>query len=144
MKAILSTWIQTILAIFSSIFFFSFAVLPPLAFAKQPDLSPAVSEVVQNFTDHYCLAIADGIAAETAVEVASKQIIRSLIFSGLLKEVMSVPKEEMATFVTTKTFEGCGEDIGISEQELNDYLVKLANGDSAQSEPEPFKPFGIG
>ena len=144
MKFALSPCIKTILAIFSSIVLFSFAVFPPLAFAQQPNFSPAVSEVVQNFTDQYCLAIADGIAAETAVEVASKKIIRGLIFSGLLKEVMSVPKEEMASFVSSKTFEGCGEDIGISEQALNDYLVNLANRDSAQPEPKPFQPFGLG
>ena len=50
----------------------------------------------------------------------------------------------MAEFVTTRIFEGCGEDIAISEQELNDYLFNLANRDSAQSEPKPFQPFGLG
>ena len=36
------------------------------------------------------------------------------------------------------------ESLNISEQELNDYLVKLANRDREQSEPKPFKPFANG
>ena len=144
MKLILTSLKKLILVFCSSIILFAFALFPSAAFSKPSEFSPALYEAIQSFSDKYCLAISDGTSADIAAEVASRQMITSLIFSGLLTEVMSLPKEEMASFVATKIFDVCGDEITVSEQELNDYLVKLADSDSNGTQPKPFKPFGLG
>ena len=128
----------------SSSILLTFVVLPSAAISNTSDLSPALSEAIQGFSDNYCLAIDNGTSAERAAEVASRQMISGLIFSGLLKEVMLVPKDEMAASVVTQIFDVCGAKIRISEQELNDYLLKLADSGSNETQPKPFKPFGLG
>ena len=144
MKLLLISFKKSILVFCASITLFAFALFPSAAFSKPSEFSPALDEAIQGFSDKYCLAISNGTSAESAAEVASRQMITSLIFSGLLTEVMSLPKEEMASFVATKIFNVCGDEIRISEQELNDYLVELADSDSNDTQEKPFKPFGIG
>ena len=128
------------------ILLFSSALFPAATFATDIEFSPAVSEVVHNFSGKYCLAISNGRDPEEAAEVASRQMISGLIFSGVLKEVMSISRVEMASVVTTEIFSTCGSDLSISQQDLNDYLVELAESDESQakSQPKPFNPFGMG
>ena len=128
------------------ILLFSSALFPAAIFAIDIEFSPAVSEVVHNFSGKYCLAISNGRAPEEAAEVASRQMISGLIFSGVLKEVMTVPKVDLASFVAANVFDACGTDLSISQKDLNDYLVELAESGDEQtrSQPKPFKPFGMG
>ena len=69
-------------------------------------------------------------------------MIKGMIFSPFLKEIMAVPKDDLALSISKNIFDSCGNELEVSEQELNNYLVNLANREPAQ--PQPFKPFGIG
>ena len=136
---------------FICLFLFCIALLapllaPPIGYANDLGITPTVAEVVEGYTNKYCLEIANGRNPKMAAEVASRQMISGLIFSGALKEVMALPKEEMAAFVASKIFYECGSDIVISQQDLNEYLIELADtgNNQDQSEPQPFKPFGMG
>ena len=44
-----------------------------------------------------------------------------------MKELMSAPKEELAASLSNNIFDGCGNDLGSTKEELDDYLVQLAN-----------------
>ena len=138
-----NSWVSIFLVItvlFSSLLF------PSMLFAKDVEFTPVVTDVVKSFSSKYCVAISNGSAPQEAAETSSRQMISSLIFSGALKEVMSVPKDNMASFVATEIFDTCGSDLSISQQDLNDYLVELAESGETQtqSQPQPFKPFGVG
>ena len=141
-----SFFVQYIALFFAPIVFFFFALFPSAAFAKDFNFNSDITKVAETFSDKYCLSIAEGISAEKSAEVASRSMIQGLIFSGFLKEVMSAPKEDMALFVTKKIFDRCGEELLISEKDLNIYLMKLAETGSnqAKSKPQPFQPFGLG
>ena len=116
---------------------------PPQALADDFELSPAVSEVGETFSDKYCVAIADGSPADQAALVAGRQMISSLMRSGALKEVMAVPKEDMSSFIASNIFETCGDDIGVSELELNASILNLANQGPSQSQNKPFNPSSL-
>ena len=126
--------------------FLSLMLFPMTAFADDLQFSPGVSDVVKTFSTKYCTEISNGENPEKAAEAASRQMISGLIFSGILKEVMALPKESLAEFVSTEIVDTCGSDLPISQQDLNDYLFELAqNGDAQKnSRPEPFRPFGVG
>ena len=144
MNLILSYLKQLVLILCSSIILFAFLLFPSAAFSNISEFSPDLSEAINDFSDNYCLAISNGTNAENAAEIASRQMITGLIFSGLLKEVKLVPKDELANSVAMKIFDVCGDKIRISEQELNDYLVELADSNSNETPLKPFKPFGLG
>ena len=116
---------------------------PPSAFADDFELSPAASEIGETFSDKYCVAISNGSPADQAALVAGRQMISSLMRSGALKEVMAVPKEDMASFIASNIFETCGGDIGISELELNASILNLANQGPRQSQAKPFNPSSL-
>ena len=40
---------------------------------------------------------------------------------------MSAPKEDLAASLSNNIFNGCGEELGGTKEELDDYLVQLAN-----------------
>ena len=40
---------------------------------------------------------------------------------------MSAPKEDLAASLSNNIFDGCGNDLGGTKEELDDYLVQLAN-----------------
>ena len=44
-----------------------------------------------------------------------------------MKEIMSAPKEDLAASLSNNIFDGCGNDLGGTKEELDDYLVQLAN-----------------
>ena len=135
---------QYFLSIFlAAILLFASVLSPPPAFADDFELSPAVSVVGETFSDKYCVAISDGSPADQAALVAGRQMISSLMRSGALKEVMAVPKEDMASFIASNIFETCGDNIGVSELELNASILNLANQGPSQSQNKPFNPSSL-
>ena len=135
---------QSISILLSSIVLLSFTLFPSQVLATEIDLPPSVVELSRTFSDKFCVGIAEGINPENAGEIAAKEMIQGLIFSPILKEVMAVPRDDLALSLSRNIYSRCGDQLEISEQELNDYLVKLADRDRQQTEPKPFKPFGIG
>ena len=96
-------------------------------FASTADLSPAVSEVSKNFSEKFCTSIGNGLTPEKAGESAASQLSKGLLFSPVMKEIMSAPKEDLAASLSNNIFDGCGNDLGGTREELDDYLVQLAN-----------------
>ena len=96
-------------------------------FASTADLSPAVSEVSKNFSEKFCTSIGNGLTPEKAGESAAAQLSKGLLFSPVMKEIMSAPKEDLAASLSNNIFDGCGNDLGGTKEELDDYLVQLAN-----------------
>lgn len=112
------------LACFMAItFFFS----PVAAVASCSDLSPAVSEVSKNFSQKFCTSIGNGLTPEKAGESAANQLAKGLFFSPVMKEIMSAPKEDLAASLSNNIFNGCGNELGGTREELDTYLVQLAN-----------------
>ncbi len=60
-------------------------------FASTADLSPAVSEVSKNFSEKFCTSIGNGLTPEKAGESAAAQLSKGLLFSPVMKEIMSAP-----------------------------------------------------
>ena len=135
---------QCISMLLASIVLLSSTLLPSQIFAQEIDLPPAVAELSKTFSEKFCVGVAEGINPENAGEIAAKEMVKGLIFSTVLKEVMAIPKDDLALSLSTNIYSGCGDQLEISEQELKTYLVKFADRDREQSEPKPFKPFGIG
>ncbi len=142
-KWFLKSWWSVHLALMLA---FSLTLYPSAVLATEVQFNPAVSDVVKTFSTNYCKEISKGAEFEKAAEVASRQMISSLIFSGVFKEVKAAPKEDLAAFVSTVIVETCEQDLPVSQKELNDYLLDLAiNGEMQQnSSPQPFRPFGMG
>ena len=115
---------RLLFACFMAITFF-FA--PVAAVASSSDLSPAVSEVSKNFSEKFCTSIGNGLTPEKAGESAAAQLSKGLLFSPVMKEIMSAPKEDLAASLSNNIFDGCGNDLGGTKEELDDYLVQLAN-----------------
>ena len=115
---------RLLLACFMAITFF-FA--PVIAVASSSDLSPTVSEVSKNFSEKFCTSIGTGLTPEKAGESAAAQLSKGLLFSPLMKEIMSAPKDDLAASLSNNIFDGCGNDLGGTKEELDDYLVQLAN-----------------
>ena len=105
----------------------TFFFVPAAAVASSSDLSPAVSEVSKNFSEKFCTSIGNGLTPEKAGESAAAQLSKGLLFSPVMKELMSAPKEELAASLSNNIFDGCGNDLGSTKEELDDYLVQLAN-----------------
>ncbi len=120
------------------------AFMPSAILAENINLPASISDVSNTFSEKYCMAISQGVDPEKAGETAAKEIVRGLIFSPVIKQIMDIPKEELASSLSMNIYDNCGDDLEVTEQELNDYLVKFANRDRGQPEPKPFKPFGIG
>ena len=105
----------------------TFFFAPVASVASSSDLSPAVSEVSKNFSEKFCTSIANGLNPEKAGERAAAQLSKALFFSPLMKEIMSAPKEDLAASLSNNIFDGCGNDLGGTREELDVYLVQLAN-----------------
>ena len=105
------------------IFFFT----PIAAIASSLDLPPAVSDVSKNFSEKFCTSIRNGLTPEKAGESAAAQLSKGLLFSPVMKEIMSAPKEDLAASLSNNIFDACGNDLGGTKEELDDYLVQLAN-----------------
>ena len=105
----------------------TFLLASVATFASTADLSPAVSDVSKNFSEKFCTSIGNGLTPEKAGESAAAQLSKGLLFSPVMKEIMSAPKEDLAASLSNNIFDGCGNDLGGTKEELDDYLVKLAN-----------------
>ena len=105
----------------------TFLLTSVATFASTADLSPAVSEVSKNFSEKFCTSIGNGLTPEKAGESAAAQLSKGLLFSPVMKEIMSAPKEDLAASLSNNIFDGCGNDLGGTKEELDDYLVQLAN-----------------
>ncbi len=105
----------------------TFLLASVATFASTIDLSPAVSDVSKNFADKFCSSIGNGLTPEKAGESAAAQLSKGLLFSPVMKEIMSAPKEDLAASLSNNIFDGCGNDIGGTKEELDEYLVQLAN-----------------
>ena len=99
---------------------------PHATFASAADLSPAVSELTMKFSDKFCTSIGNGMNPEKAGENAAAQLSKGLLFSPVMNEIMSAPKEDLAASLSSNIFDGCGNDLGGTKEELDDYLVQLA------------------
>ena len=104
----------------------TFFFAPVASVASSSDLSPAVSEVSKNFSEKFCTSIANGLNPEKAGERAAAQLSKALLFSPVMKDIMSAPKEDLAASLSNNIFDGCGNDLGGTKEELDDYLVHLA------------------
>ncbi len=128
----------------ASIFFIFYIFTSSAVFSQELNSSADVSHLSKAFSEKFCLQIANGLNPEDAGKIASKEMVRGLILSPIIKEIMTIPKEELASSLSKDIFDGCKDDLNVSEQELYEYLVKLAGRDRQQSPPKPFKPFGLG
>ncbi len=117
---------------------------PAKSFANSSEFSPEVTSVVETFSERFCLSINQGESPENAARKSVRSIIGGLISSSTFKEVIDTPKEDMALFVANNIFNQCGDEIKISQEEMNSYLLSLSNNNPSGSTPKPFKPFGIG
>ena len=91
------------------------------------DLSPAVSELSKNFSEKFCISIETGMTPEKAGENTAAQLSKGLLFSPVMKELMSAPKDYLAESLSNNIFDGCGNELAVTKEELNDYLMQLAN-----------------
>ena len=105
----------------------TFFLVSVATFASTADLSPAVSDVSKNFSEKFCTSIGNGLTPEKAGESAAAQLSKGLLFSPVMKEIMSAPKDDLAASLSNNIFDGCGNDLGATKEELDDYLVQLAN-----------------
>ena len=106
--------------------------LAPLAtFASVADLSPAVLDVTKKFSEKFCKSIGKGMTPEKAGESASAQLAPQLtkgfFLSPVMDEIMATPKENLAASVSNNIFEGCGNELGGTKEELDNFLAQLAN-----------------
>ena len=81
----------------------TFFFAPAAAVASSSDLSPAVSEVSKNFSEKFCTSIGNGLTPEKAGESAAAQLSKGLLFSPVMKELMSAPKAVSYTHLTLPT-----------------------------------------
>ena len=109
----------------------AFFLTPVVTFSSAADLSPAVSDVTKKFSEKFCMSIGKGMTPEKAGESAAAQLAPQLtkgfFFSPVMDEIMAAPKEDLAASVSNNIFEGCGNELGGTKEELDNYLALLAN-----------------
>jgi len=120
--------LKPVLSVFlSSILLTSSFLSPAPVFANGPGLPPPISDLAKTFSNKYCGAISDGNSSETAAKGAGSEMIAGLVFSGALKELRSIPRQEMVSSLDAMIIDRCGEEIEISEQELDKQMLELAD-----------------
>ena len=105
----------------------TFFLAPVAIFASSEDLSPAVSDISKKFSEKFCVSIQKGMTPEKAGESAVVQLSASLYFSPVINEIMSARKEDLAASLSNNIFDNCGNNLGGTKEELDNYLTKLAN-----------------
>ena len=110
---------------FACLMAITFFFAPVAAVASSSDLSPAFSEVSKNFSEKFCTSIANGLTPEKAGESAAAQLSKDLLFSPVMKEIISAPKEDLATSLSNNIFDECENDLQGNKKELDDYLAQL-------------------
>ncbi len=107
--------------LFITFSFFSLVEVLPAA-----DLSPNVSALTKKFSEKFCTSIRLGMNPDKAGESSAAQISRGLLFSPVMNEIMSSSKEDLVSFLSNNIIDGCGNDLLVTKEELDDYLIKLA------------------
>ena len=105
----------------------TFFLAPILTFASSAVLSPAVSNLSKEFSEKFCQASVNGMSPEKAGATAAAQISKGLLFSPIMNEIISAPKENLASSLSYDIFDGCGKNLGATKEELDSYLAELAN-----------------
>ena len=109
----------------------TFLLSPVASYVSAADLSPAVSDVTKKFSEKFCMSIGKGMTPEKAGESAAAQLAPQLtkgfFFSPVMDEIMAAPKEDLAASVSHEIFNGCGNELRGTKEELDDYLVQLTN-----------------
>ncbi len=103
-----------------------FSLTPVSLFARATDLSPAVSDLTNKFSEKFCQSIDNGATSENAAESAATQLSKGLFFSPLMNEIMSVPKEEIVVSLSNNIFEKCGDELVGRKEEIDNNLLQLA------------------
>ena len=104
----------------------TFSLTPVAVFSSSADLSPAVSDLTKKFSKKFCMSVENGMTPEKAGETAAAQLSKGLLFSPVINEIMSAPKEDLAASLSNNIFDGCGNDLGGTKEELDGYLAQLA------------------
>ncbi len=91
------------------------------------DLPTAVSDLSKKFSEKFCASIENGMTPEKAGESTAAQLSKGILFSPVMKELTSAPKEDLAASLSNNIFDGCGKDLGGNKEELDDYLAQFAN-----------------
>ncbi|KGG12736.1 hypothetical protein [Prochlorococcus sp. MIT 0601] len=105
----------------------TFFLTPIVTFASTAGLSPAVSDLSKKFSEKFCASIGNGNTPEKAGESAAAQLSKGLLFSPIIKEIMSASKEDLAASLSNNIFDECGNYLGGTKVELDSYLAQLAN-----------------
>ena len=109
----------------------TFFLAPVASYASAAELSPAVSDVTKKFSEKFCMSIGKGMIPEKAGESAAAQLAPQLtkgfFFSPVMDEIMAAPKEGLATSVSNKIFKECGNELGGTKEEFDNYLAQLVN-----------------
>ena len=109
----------------------TFFLTPVASYASAAELSPAVSDLTKKFSEKFCMSIGKGKTPEKAGESAAAQLAPQLtkgfFFSPVMEEIMATPKENLAASVSNNIFDGCGNEVGGTKDELNDYISLLVN-----------------
>ena len=109
----------------------TFFLGPVATFASAADLSPDVSNITKKFSEKFCTSIGKGMTPEEAGESAAAQLAPQLtkgfFFSPVMDEIMVARKEDLVASVSNNIFDGCGNELGGTKEELDDYLALLAN-----------------
>lgn len=104
----------------------AFFLSPINSFVSAADLSPAVSDITMKFSEKFCKSISKGMTFEKAGESAAIQLSTTLYFSPILNEIMSAPKEDLATSLSNNIFEECPKELEGTKEKLDNYLGQLA------------------
>ncbi len=113
--------------IFASLMAITFFFAPVVIFASAANLSPTVSDLSKDFSEKFCTSLSNGMTPEEAGESAAVQLSKGLLFSPVMNEIMSSPKEDLAASLSNNISNECGNYLGGTKEELDDYLAKLAN-----------------
>ena len=99
---------------------------PITTIASAADLSPNLSDLTKKFSEKFCTSVGKGMTPEKAGESAAVQLSKGLLFSPIMNEIMSAQKEDLASSLSNNIFDECGNDLGGTKEELDQYLAQLA------------------
>ncbi len=109
----------------------TFFLVPIASYASAAELSQTVSDVTKKFSEKFCTSIGKGMTSEKAGESAAAQLAPQLtkgfFFTPVMDEIMAAPKEDLAASLSNNIFDSCGNELGGTKEELNNYLAKLVN-----------------
>ena len=91
---------QGIAVILGTCFLVASTIFPASTFAQDIELSPSIQDLSTAFSKNFCMEISQGISPENASENAARDMIKGIIFSPIVKELMDVPKEYLTTLIT--------------------------------------------